>query len=57
LKSLLLQKEQDTAQLSMRVDELKRQRVNSRQLFEQNELYDTFQKALEERNEAIVRLR
>jgi len=42
LKSLLIQKEQDISLLNMKIEELRRQRMNAKNLFEGNELYDAF---------------
>ena len=57
LKGILLNKEQENQRLLLKVEELKKQRVAAKNLFEQNELYATFQKAIEERNEEIFKLK
>ena len=57
LKSLLIQKEQDISLLNMKIEELRRQRMNAKNLFEGNELYDAFQKAVNERNDLILKLK
>jgi hypothetical protein len=57
LKSLLIQKEQDISLLNMKIEELRRQRMNAKNLFEGNELYEAFQKAVNERNDLILKLK
>lgn len=57
MKQLLLQKEQEAHLLAQKVEELRRAKVNSKNLFDGNELFSTFQAALNDRNEAIAKLK
>ena len=42
MKQLLVQKEQEVAQLKLKVEELRKQRVAAKNLFDGNELYEIF---------------
>jgi len=43
--------------LAQKVEELRRAKVSSKNLFDGNELFSTFQAALSDRNEAITKLK
>lgn len=57
LKALLLQKEHENQLLKNKVEELRKLRVRAKDLFDNNELYVTFQKAIREREEVISKMR
>ncbi len=57
LKTLLINKEQEISKLNLKVEELKKVKVGARNLFDGNELYQTFQAAVNERNDLILRLK
>ena len=57
LKTLLILKEQEISKLNLKVDELKKVKVGAKNLFDGNELYQTFQSAVNERNDLILKLK
>ena len=57
LKTLLVQKEQNISKLNLKVEELRKQKVGAKNLFDGNELYQTFQAAVNERNDLILKLK
>ena len=57
LKTLLVEKEQEISKLNLKVEELKKVKVGAKNLFDGNELYQTFQSAVNERNDLILRLK
>ena len=50
-------KEQEIQVLNQKIEELRKTKVTSKNLFDNNELYETFKKAVDERNELILRLK
>ena len=56
-RALLLAKEHEIKQLNLKIEELRKQRISAKNLFDQNELYETFKKAVDERNELILKLK
>jgi hypothetical protein len=57
LRALLVVKEQEIQVLNQKIEELRKTKVTSKNLFDNNELYETFKKAVDERNELILRLK
>lgn len=57
LKALLLQKEHENQLLNNKVEELRKLRVRAKDLFDNNELYVTFQKAIKEREDVISKMK
>jgi hypothetical protein len=50
-------KEQEIKQLNNKIAEIRKTKVAAKNLFDNNELYETFKKAVDERNEVILRLK
>lgn len=57
LRALLVSKEQEIKQLNNKIAEIRKTKVTAKNLFDNNELYETFKKAVDERNEVILRLK
>jgi hypothetical protein len=57
LRALLVSKEQEIKQLNNKIAEIRKTKVTAKNLFDSNELYETFKKAVDERNEVILRLK
>lgn len=57
LRALLMAKQQDIQTLNHKIEGLRKAKVSSKNLFDNNELYETFKKAVDERNELILRLK
>lgn len=57
LRALLVSKEQEIKQLNNKIAEIRKTKVAAKNLFDNNELYETFKKAVDERNDVILRLK
>jgi|LauGreDrversion4_2_1035121.scaffolds.fasta_scaffold959271_2 hypothetical protein len=57
MRALLVSKEHEIKQLNNKIAEIRKTKISAKNLFDNNELYETFKKAVDERNEVILKLK
>ena len=57
IRALLVSKEHEIKQLNNKIAEIRKTKISAKNLFDNNELYETFKKAVDERNEVILKLK